>query len=172
LFNSSGVVQLARESKVAFQLADGRVSHQGLEFGIEQLRIRTSGSVGFDESVDMIAEVHFNLSDSLTKKLPMLSKLNEQVLRIPIKGTLKVPQLNLKSLAANSPALLGDLFSKLKSGEAGGLEQTLQGLRDGGVLQPPAEGQATESDLPAAAGALLRELIEKRRERKAEKSNE
>jgi hypothetical protein len=170
LFNSSGVVELARESNVEFRLADGRVSHQGLEFGIEQLRIRTSGSVGFDESIDMVAEVHFNLSEALTKKLTFLSKLNQQVLRIPIRGTLKLPQLDVKSLAANSPALLGDLFSKLKSGEAGGLEQTLQGLRDGGVLQPPADGEAREPDLPAAAGALLRGIIERRREKKQEKN--
>ena len=168
LFNSSGVVELARESNVEFRLADGRVSHKGLEFGIEQVRIRTSGSVGFDESIDMVAEVHFNFSESLTKKLPLLSKLNQQVLRIPIKGTLQAPQFDLKALAANSPALLTDLFSKLKSGELGGLEQTLQGLRDGGDLQPNADGQAKEPDLPAAAGALLRGLIERRRE-KAEK---
>lgn len=169
LFKSAGVVHLARESNVEFQLADGRVSHRGLEFGIEQLRIRTSGSVGFDESLDMVAEVHFNLSESLTEKLPVLSKLNQHVLRIPVKGTLKRPQLDFKSLAANSPALLGELFSKLKSGEAGSLEQTLQSLRDGGLLQPQGDGQATESDLPAAAGALLRGIIERRREKAQER---
>jgi hypothetical protein len=171
MFNSSGVVQLARESNVEFRLADGRVSHRGLEFGIEQLRVRTSGSVGFDESIDMIAEVQFNLSDSLTKKLPVLSKLNQQVLRIPIKGTLKLPQLDIKSLAANSPELLGDLFNKLKNGEAGNLEQTLQGLLDGGVLQPRADGETKLQDLPAAAGDLLRGFIDRRREKRAESEN-
>jgi hypothetical protein len=169
MFNSSGVVQLARESNVEFRLEDGRVSHQGLEFGIEQLRVRTSGSVGFDDTVDMIAEVHFNLSDAMTKKLPFLSKLNEQVLRIPIKGTLKVPQLDIKSLAANSPALIGDLFNKLKNGETGGLEQTLDGLRDGGILQSLPGGDGKDQSLPAAAGDLLRGLIDRRREKKAER---
>jgi len=172
LFNSSGVVELARESNVEFRLADGRVSHQGLEFGIEQVRIRTSGSVGFDESIDMVAEVHFNLSESLTKKLPVLSKLNQHVVRIPIRGTLKVPNLDIKSLAANGPAMLGDFFGKLKSGEVGGLEQALQGLRDGGVLQPSADAEAKDPDAPSAAGALLRELIERRRERKGQNSDE
>ncbi len=108
----------------------------------------------------------------MAKKLPLLSKVNQHVLLIPIRGTLKVPQLDIKSLAANSPELLGDLFSKIKSGESGGLEQTMQGLLDGGVLQPPADGEAKEPDLPAAAGALLRDLIERRRERKGQKSDE
>jgi hypothetical protein len=137
------------------------------------LRIRTSGSVGFDESVDMVAEVHFNLSDSLTQKLPMLSKLNQHVLRIPIKGTLKVPKFDVKSLAANSPAMLGELLGKLKGGEGGGLEKALEGLSGGATApQPGGDTPAARPDLPAEAGALLRDFIERRRERRQEREAE
>jgi hypothetical protein len=172
LFNSTGVVRVARESKVDFRLADGRIYHEGLEFGIEPLRVMTRGTVGFDESLDLVAEVHFDPSQSTMEKMPLLSKLNQHVLRFPIRGTLKAPQFDIQSLAENSPALLGDLFSKLKTGESGGLEQTMQKLREGGTLQPSADGQTAEPDLPAAAGALIKGLIDRRRERAQENAQE
>jgi len=49
--------ELARDSVVRFEMRDGRVYHEGFELGIGNLRLRTHGSVGLDQTIDMVAEI-------------------------------------------------------------------------------------------------------------------
>src|SRR5690606_22175743 len=43
-------VRLVDNSQVVFEMADGRVHHRGLRFGLPNLAVRTQGSVGLDQS--------------------------------------------------------------------------------------------------------------------------
>jgi hypothetical protein len=82
---------LVREAVVSFQVANGRVYHRDLELVFPDLTIRTSGSVGFDGSLDLVAEMpvpskllgHGRLADAAAR----------QPLRLPIRGTLEKPKL-------------------------------------------------------------------------------
>jgi hypothetical protein len=112
VFSLPTKLSLARENVVEFKMAGGRVYHEGLEFGIEGVNIRTRGSVGFDQTLDIIAELHFDLSDSLTANRPILSALKGQVLRVPVRGTLNKPEVD-KAVLTQSGLSLVDHVLKL-----------------------------------------------------------
>lgn len=84
------------EQNVEFQMQDGRVHHRGLEFTIGKITIRTSGSVGFDESLSLMAEVP--IQDEWVEKDRYLAALKGQVLQIPVRGTISQPQLDSRAL--------------------------------------------------------------------------
>ncbi len=88
-------VQLGREAtlltmdnqKVDFRLVEGRVYHQDLHMTIGSTPIRTRGWVGLDESINIIAEVP--LRKEWIQNNPALANNREQMLQIPITGTLR-----------------------------------------------------------------------------------
>jgi hypothetical protein len=82
---------------VDFQMRDGRVYHRGLEFLVGDVVIRTSGSVGFDQTLALTAEVP--LQDKWIGDNRYLSGLRGQALQIPVGGTLSQPQLDSRALA-------------------------------------------------------------------------
>lgn len=99
---------------VEFRMTQGRVYHRGLEFHAGRITIRTSGSVGFDETVSLVAEVP--VLDDWIGNNRLLAGMKGQVLRIPIVGTLKAPQMD--------PSALGGLTQQL-AGQA--IESAVQG---------------------------------------------
>jgi len=100
-------VRLADESVVDFEMADGRVEHRGLEFGIGQLRVGTHGSVGLDETLDIVAEIP--IPSGLSADRPVLDILAGKTIKIPIRGTLSEPKVDAAALArSNFEGLLGD----------------------------------------------------------------
>jgi hypothetical protein len=99
-----GRLSIAHESQVEFRLADGRVYHQGLRLELPQMTVETSGSVGFDESLAMTAEIH--ILDRWLGNGPLAEMLKSH--KLAIGGTLKRPEVELPELGALNPETLGD----------------------------------------------------------------
>ena len=81
---------------VEFRMVNRRVYHRGLTFKIGTLPVTTHGSVGFDESLSMVAEIPIR-ANLLGQDLS-LGLLEGQTLQIPIEGTLSNPKLEHKVL--------------------------------------------------------------------------
>ncbi|HWB01320.1 MAG TPA: hypothetical protein VG713_22675, partial [Pirellulales bacterium] len=132
-------VTLAHDSVVEFKMTGGRVHHEGLEFGIETVRVRTSGSVGFDQTLDLLAEVRLQLSDTLIANRPILKALDQNVLRFPIKGTLSKPAIDAAGIGRTALDLLAAAVRNAREGRDAPdppTEEQIQQLRDAGVLVP------------------------------------
>ena len=82
---------------VAFRMEDQRVHHQGLLFQIDDVQVRTSGSVGLDQQLALEAEIP--IRDEWVNQSPLLASLRGQTLKIPIRGTLDKPRLDERALA-------------------------------------------------------------------------
>ncbi len=81
---------------VPFQVADRRVHHQHLLFVADNMQIYMSGSVGFDQSLSLLAQVP--VPDEWLAGQPHLAALRGQSIQIPITGTLNRPQVDERAL--------------------------------------------------------------------------
>lgn len=103
---------------VEFRMTQGRIYHRGLEFHIGRITVRTSGSVGFDETVSLVAEIPV-LNDWVGNN-PLLAGLKGQVLRVPINGTLKSPQMDPSVFASLAQQLAGKAVESAVGGAVKG----------------------------------------------------
>ena len=111
--------------QVGFVVQNGRVYNQGIEFRIEDIVIRTSGSVGLDHSMDMVAEIP--VLPHWVGQGKLGSHLSGKSIKIPIRGTIHKPQLDgsiFKSLTQN---LLKDSAGRFINQELQGLENDVLG---------------------------------------------
>jgi hypothetical protein len=114
---------IASNSVVPFQVVNGRVYHRDLEIIFPDLKVKTSGSVGFDGSLALLAETPIppkwigsgRLSQTLAK----------QMLKLPIGGTLHQPRLDEAALRAASAQVARDLAGNILQQE---LENNLKKL--------------------------------------------
>jgi hypothetical protein len=180
LFKLPPEVEIAHESAVQFELHQGRVYHRDLEVGISGMRLRTSGSVGLDETLDLAAEVYMKLSDKTNADRPLLSALGRQTLRLPIGGTLEKPEINLKETGQSAlGAVKGTLNELGRDGEQP-VTELLKMLREkiSPAKSSPEEAAADgkpDGDKPAKegigaqimdrAGPVLDQLLKNRRDR-------
>lgn len=123
---SDSVLVRIDNSAVAFQMVDGRVYHRGLRFNVGDAVVESSGSVGVDETLNLVLAVPI-LDEWVAKEPTLLGRLRGQALRIPIQGTLNKPKINrdafkelsgrvLESAAAGAvESGLNKLFEKLRS---------------------------------------------------------
>lgn len=81
-----------KDQSVAFLIQDGRVYHKQVDFSHKDLSIRTSGSVGFDQTLQMTASIP--IADDWIKDEKYLAGLKGQSLTIPIGGTVSKPQID------------------------------------------------------------------------------
>jgi hypothetical protein len=82
---------------VNFHMTQGRVFHEGLQIVVDDVVVRTRGSVGFDESLSLVAEVP--IRDEWVANDRYLSALRGQVLQLPVEGTLERPRVDGGALA-------------------------------------------------------------------------
>jgi len=111
--------------QVGFAVQNGRIYNQGVEFRIEDIVIRTSGSVGLDHSMDMVAEIP--VLPQWVGQGKLGSHLSGKSIKIPIRGSIHKPQLDgsiFKSLTQN---LLKDSAGRLINQELQGLENDVLG---------------------------------------------
>jgi len=101
-----GRLSIARDSQVEFRVAEGRVHHQGLRFELPQMTVETQGSVGFDESLAMTAEIR--LPDRWLGEGPLAEMLKSQPLKLPISGTLKKPKVDMPEFRQLNREALGN----------------------------------------------------------------
>ncbi|MGE3999133.1 MAG: hypothetical protein AB7I48_02865 [Planctomycetaceae bacterium] len=85
------------EQDVPFQMTDGRMFHSGLEFRVGSVLVRTSGSVGLDESLDLLLEIP--VPDDWLRGSFLADTLHGEVLRIPLRGTFQNPHFDRRALS-------------------------------------------------------------------------
>jgi hypothetical protein len=129
---------LANEEAVPVQVANGRVHHQDFAFKISGTTFRTSGSVGFDNTLDLVVDVPLPKDLPLLKNNPLLQKaVAGKVVKVPVKGTLSRPALDPKAFEQAVVALaregakdvgkdllekeLNKLFPNMPAPKSGGL---------------------------------------------------
>jgi hypothetical protein len=123
LLGRASPAKLTRESVIPFRLAGGRVYHSGLELVFPDLTIRTNGSVGLDQTLELMAEMP--IPPKWRGKHELLdSALRDQVIRVPIRGTLSKPQLDRKTIEQLSQRFLENAARNvLQDGLNRGLQQ-------------------------------------------------
>jgi hypothetical protein len=94
------------EQKVDFRVVEGRVHHRGMKFAMKDVEITTDGSVGFDQTVELVANIP--LREEWLKKDFLAAGLKGQVIQIPIRGHISKPQLDGRALEEMSKKLVRD----------------------------------------------------------------
>ena len=89
---------------VTYAVQNERVYHDQLKFDYKGMTIVTSGSVGFDHTLDIVASI--KILDHWLQKEPLLAGLRGQSINIPISGTFSHPQLNRQAMAGFSREFL------------------------------------------------------------------
>lgn len=90
------------QQTIPIAIDNGRVFHDGIKFSHKELEIRTSGSVGFDQTLNLVAKIP--IVDEWIAGKSYLAGLKGQSLSIPITGTVMKPvvdQRALQNLSAN-----------------------------------------------------------------------
>jgi len=138
-------IRVADDSNVEFQLAERRVWHKGLEFGVplakpgQRLDVQSSGSVGLD---DKVLDLKFALPipGDLPADRPLLAALAGKSISIGIGGVLGEPKVNFDG---SIRATAGDVVADL-----------IDGLRNRGGQQParPSQPPAPSWTPPQATG--------------------
>ena len=116
------------EQQVPFRMIDRRVHHEGLILVTKEATLKTRGSVGLDESLDLIVEVP--VRDEWIAQNKQLSSLRGKTLNIPVRGSLTAPQLDLRvfeSLARD--ALTAPVENLLENELQKGLNRLLPGKK-------------------------------------------
>jgi len=90
-------IRMADDTVVAFHVRQGRVHHEGLSLLLpelpEEIVLKTRGSVGLDNTLDLIVEVPIPLT--LLHDGPLMQRLSRKPLELHVTGTLAEPQVNL-----------------------------------------------------------------------------
>lgn len=134
LLDRPGPAQLARESVIPFRMVDGRVYHQNVAMIFPEVTIRTSGSVGLDQTLALVAEMP--VPPKWIGNNVVGSALRNQIIRLPIAGTLTRPAIDRPALAQLSRQfmrnaaqnVLQDQLNKHQDQIRGGLDKLNQGL--------------------------------------------
>jgi translocation and assembly module TamB len=92
------------EQTIPIQVKNQRVFHDQLTFRSRDLVVRTSGSVGFDQSLQMVAQIP--IADDWIAGKQYLAGLKGQSVSIPIRGTVTSPKLDLQSIQNLSTQLV------------------------------------------------------------------
>jgi hypothetical protein len=133
LLRSPATLTLVRENVVSFQVANGRVYHRDLELRFPELTVRTSGSVGLDGSLALVAEMPVPPKWLGSSKLA--GALAGQTIRLPIGGTLSKPKIDERTLREASSRFARDaaenvmrqeIDDKLKKEVDNGLKRLLR----------------------------------------------
>lgn len=160
-------VRIADTSRVTFRMADRRVEHDGLEFGLplgragQRLDVRSRGSVGIDEG-DLDLTLQLPIPADLPQDRPVLAALAGKSLSFRIRGTLGAPQPVFdESIQDAAWGFAGDLIDRLQNGPAA------ENAADG---DPVAGNDAADLAIDVLGGII--EGIAKRRAERREAESE
>jgi hypothetical protein len=84
------------QQTVAFQVQNGRVHHEGWTANVGDVTIRTTGSVGFDETLAIVAEIP--VRDDWVVGKRYLSAMQGTTLRVPVQGSFAQPRVDSRAL--------------------------------------------------------------------------
>jgi len=123
---NSGLVEIDRQA-VPFQVVDGRVYHRDLTLNVRGVRIRTSGSVGVDQSIDLVA--HVPIHDDWIRGDGLLASLRGQTIQVPIRGQLSQPKFDESALTQLGRRIAEGAAGRLiERGLEQGLDRALEGI--------------------------------------------
>lgn len=110
------------EQQVPFDIQQGRVHHRGLTVMAGDMELRTSGSVGFDQTLALLAEVP--IQDRWIANRRLLQGLKGTTLQLPIQGSFSQPKTDRRALADLNQRMMQDAASgALEQGIGRGLQQ-------------------------------------------------
>lgn len=89
--NPNNLIRMNPQS-VPFLVKDKRIYHETMIIQHKDFIFQTKGSVGFDQSLDMIAEIQ--ITDDWIAGKPLLAGLRGRSISIPIRGTISKPLLD------------------------------------------------------------------------------
>lgn len=114
-------IRVADDADVEFHLANRRVWHKGLEFGIplakpgQRLDIHSSGSVGLDDKT-LDLKFALPLPADLPADRPLLAALAGKSISLGIGGVLGEPKVNFDgSIRATAGGVVADLVDRLRN---------------------------------------------------------
>ena len=93
-----------KEQTVPIAIKNGRVYHNKLDFAHDDLVIQTHGSVGLDQTLNMVAKIP--IADAWIAGKPYLASLKGQTISVPITGTVTQPRLDKRALQQLSTNLV------------------------------------------------------------------
>jgi len=140
------------------EIKHGRVFHENVQFRIGDLHLRTSGSVGWDQTVDLLAE--FVIPAQWVANRPYLASLRDRPIAIPIRGSISRIQIDPSILKQLSTRLVEAAANQAIGREIGGaLQQETDKLKNllQDYLPPTAE--------PSSADDLINETLQRGFER-------
>lgn len=144
-------IRIADESHVEFQLADRRMSHKGLAFGVplakpgQRLDIRSSGSVGLDDKT-LDLKLELPIPADLPQDKPLLAALSGRTFSVGVGGMLGEPRIDFDgSLRANAGGVVAELIDRLRG--AGGPQAARQPVGPPRPQAPPAPAWKPESSV-------------------------
>ncbi len=176
-------IRVTDDSNVMFQLANRRVSHEGLSFGIpvdsKRLDIHSAGSVGLeDHSLDLTLTLP--IPEQISQERPLLAKFAGSSIGVHIGGKLGEPTVDfdgtLRGMGGNVGNLLGELLEKVRRPNAEGGSSVPQPSRGvAGTNDSPEEENAKEKTAGGSTteavidlvGGLLDEVAKRRAEKRA-----
>ena len=152
LLNRIGAIQgdlamtVSESTEVSFQVVDGRVHHQGLMFLLpvadSSFELQSSGSVGFDESLDL--QLAVGLPGKILGNSMLAKFFTDEPMVIEVTGTVDEPKIGLASndgWAGRLQGVLNTFASKPERADETGTAE-----------QPEA---TTGREIENAAGAVL-----------------
>ena len=92
------------EQTVPVAIENGRVFHDGIRISHKDVIVETRGSVGLDQSLDLIAEIP--IADDWIEGKDHLAGLRGQKISIPVTGTASAPKLDLSAINQVSRQLI------------------------------------------------------------------
>jgi translocation and assembly module TamB len=84
------------EQKVDFEMVEGKVIHRNLSINAGDVMLSTSGWVGIDGQMALVASMP--IPDDWVQKSPLLASMRGQSLQFPIQGPLTGPRLDTQML--------------------------------------------------------------------------
>ena len=149
-------VRIADDSRIEFQLADRRMWHKGLEFGLplakpgSRLDLSSSGSVGIeDKTLDL--KLALPLPADLPADRPVLGALAGKTVSIGIVGVLGEPKVSFDgSIRAVAGDVVVNLIDRLRGGRRGAPVPRARGVAPPAANPPPpvAPAEAARSTPP------------------------
>lgn len=122
---NGGTLMRMPEQQTEFRLVNGRLHHRQLIFETSLATIRTTGSVGLDESLQMVVQIP--LLDDWIGDRPVLQALKGQTINIPVGGTLSRPQVDGRAIGDLAKRVAGSAVESLIDGKLpGGLDRLLR----------------------------------------------
>jgi hypothetical protein len=134
LGDRDGAMTLANEQTVPVRIENGRVHHENLTLKIGAYLVKTTGSVGFDGGLDLVADVPIPGGLPWLKNAPAVAKaVTGKRVRVPVGGTLAAPRLDPQHFQAAVAKLAQDSVKQIGKDLLG---KELNKLFPGGMPAP------------------------------------